>query len=178
MIVFDLQCEGGHRFEGWFGSSSDYERQHTAGLIACPQCASTVVGKAVMAPAVGRKGNQPPTARTEIARADGAGQPVVPTAGGVGAKPTPLIKPATSPALPPEAIRVMHALATMQAKALENSRWVGERFAEGARAMHYGEREVETIHGRASPEEAEALVEEGIVVMPLPFPVAPPDQLN
>jgi hypothetical protein len=72
----------------------------------------------------------------------------------------------------------LQAMATMQAEALKQSRWVGSDFAEQSRAQHYGEREVETIHGQATPEQAQDLIEEGIAVMPLPFPVAPPDQTN
>lgn len=57
MIVFDLSCDQGHRFEAWFGSSADYEAQQARGLVTCPACDSTSVSKAVMAPAVGAKGN-------------------------------------------------------------------------------------------------------------------------
>ena len=58
--------------------------------------------------------------------------------------------------------------------------WFGssDDFAEQSRAMHYGEREAETIHGQATPEEAHALFEEGVPVSPLPFPVAPPEDVN
>ncbi len=73
---------------------------------------------------------------------------------------------------------MMRKLATIQAEALKQSRWVGESFAEDARAMHYGEREVEAIHGQATMEEAQELLEEGIAVAPLPFPVAPPGKAN
>jgi hypothetical protein len=157
MIVFELQCQGaGHRFEGWFGSSDDFARQQASGLVTCPQCGSADVIKAPMAPAVARKGNQLPAPRLES-------QPRLPVAGGK---------------LPPEAARVMAALAQMQAAALEQSRWVGNGFAEVSRQIHYGERETETVHGQATPDEAKALLDEGIAVMPLPFPVAPPEDLN
>ena len=69
-------------------------------------------------------------------------------------------------------------IAKLQAEALKKSRWVGADFAEEARAIHYGEREAETIHGQATLEEAKELLEEGIAVMPLPLPVVPPDQAN
>ena len=59
MIVFDLHCHADDaRFEAWFRSSADFERQREQGLLLCPQCGSSDVGKALMAPAVGRKGNQ------------------------------------------------------------------------------------------------------------------------
>lgn len=152
MIVFDLSCPAGHRFEGWFGSSVDYANQHDRGLVTCPQCGSAEVVKAPMAPAVPRKGNQ--------VVATGPAQPVL---GG---------------SLPSEAKVMLTKLAQLQSDALKQSRWVGKDFAEQSRAMHYGEREVETIHGQTTPDQATELVEEGIAVMPLPFPVAPPDDLN
>ena len=60
MIVFDLRCGAGHVFETWFGTSEDYEDQRGRGLVICPLCGDTQVGKAVMAPAVAAKGNQAP----------------------------------------------------------------------------------------------------------------------
>ena len=150
MIVFDLCCTDGHRFEGWFGSSEDFAAQQARGLVACPTCGSAEVAKAPMAPAVPRKGNQ----RTD------AKQPV---AGG---------------ALPPEAAEMLGKLAKLQAEALKSSTWVGEKFADRSREMHYGERDPQAIHGQATPDEARALVEEGIAIAPLVFPVAPPDELN
>lgn len=152
MIVFDLLCQsGGHRFEGWFGSSADYENQRGRGLVTCPQCGSADVAKAPMTPNLGRKGN-----------AVAEKNPV----------------PVKSGEMPLEAAKMMQALAQMQAEALKNSRWVGADFAEQSRAIHYGERDAETIHGQASIEEAKALIDEGIAVAPLPFPVAPPEETN
>ena len=84
----------------------------------------------------------------------------------------------TGGALPPEAAKLLQAMAQMQAEALKQSRWVGDKFAEQSRAIHYGEREAEVIHGQATPDQAIELIEEGIALVPLPFPVAPPDELN
>lgn len=155
MIVYDLSCDGGHRFEGWFGSSEDYAGQRARGLVSCPQCGSGAVDKAPMAPAVPRKSNSRPAAATQSAR-----------------------QPMARGAMPPEVTAALTRLAEAQARALRDSTWVGDAFAEQTRAMHYGERDAETIHGQASVEEAQALFEEGIPVAPLPFPVAPPDELN
>jgi hypothetical protein len=83
-----------------------------------------------------------------------------------------------SPTLPPEAVEMMHALASLQAEAIKGSRWVGESFAEESRAMHYGEKDHATIHGQATREEAEELWDEGILVAPLLIPVVPPDEVN
>ncbi len=156
MIVFDLCCDAGHRFEGWFGSSADFAEQSARGLVDCPRCGSTAVSKAPMAPAVPRKGNR-----------EEAPQP----------QPQPRQALARGP-MPPQVVEALGKLAEAQASALEGSKWVGAAFAEQSRAMHYGERDPETIHGHATPEEAEALVSEGIAIAPLPFPVAPPDELN
>ena len=154
MIVFDLSCDGGHRFEGWFGSSEDYAAQQARGFVSCPQCGSDAVEKAPMAPAVPRKGNRQPPVRPPAKQAMARGP------------------------MPPEVAAALQNLAHAQARALKDSKWVGEGFAEQSRAMHYGEQDAETIHGQATPEEAIELFEEGIPVSPLPFPVAPPDDLN
>lgn len=162
MIVFDLQCGPlGHRFEGWFGSSADYDDQQARKLVSCPVCGSGDVTKAVMAPNVGRKGNQLalPVAKAE-APAQASGPPM-----------------ANMP-LPPEAVAMLKAVAAMQAETLKTSTWVGEKFADDARAMHYGEKEVAPIHGRTSLKEAQELVEEGIPVAPVLVPVIPPEEAN
>ena len=152
MIVFDLECRGGgHRFEGWFGSSADFAGQQERGLVICPQCGDGDVVKAPMAPSIPRKGSRIAAERSPAMQ---------------GGK------------LPPEAVQMMKALAAMQSEALKGSRWVGDGFAEQSRAMHFGEREAETIHGQATLHEAKALLEDGIAVVPLPFPVAPPEETN
>src|SRR4051812_28768446 len=69
-------------------------------------------------------------------------------------------------------------VAAIQAEMLKESRWVGDKFADTARAMHSGEVEPEQVHGQATLAQANSLVEEGIPVAPLPFPVVPPDQVN
>lgn len=155
MIVYDLACSQGHRFEGWFGSSGDFEDQRARGLLACPTCGASDVAKAPMAPAVPAKGNQ----RQDVLPAQ-ASQPM-----------------ANTP-MQPEVQKALAALAKVQAEVLRNSTWVGDRFVEETRKMHYGEREEALIHGQASLAEAKALIEEGVPVAPLPFPVAPPEKLN
>jgi hypothetical protein len=69
-------------------------------------------------------------------------------------------------------------LASAQAELLKDSRWVGDRFAETARAMHSGEIEREQVHGQATLDQAKSLVDDGIPVAPLPLPVVPPTQVN
>ena len=154
MIVYDLSCSDGHRFEGWFGSSADYEEQRQRGLLACPTCGAPEVTKAPMAPAVPAKGNQRQEVLPQETRAM-----------------------ANTP-MPAQMQQALAALAKAQAEALKHSTWVGDKFAEETRKMHYGERDEVPIHGQASLAEAKALLEEGVPVAPLPFPVAPPDKLN
>lgn len=166
MIVYDLSCASGHRFEGWFGSSDDFAVQRDRGLLTCPQCGSSQVEKAPMAPAVPRKGNQQ------------AVQPAISESVPSGPVETTRKPVLANTPLPPEVATALEKLAQAQARALENSTWVGGNFAETSRAMHYGERDAEPIHGQATAEEARALVDEGIAIAPLPFPVAPPDKLN
>ncbi|MCT2399536.1 DUF1178 family protein [Novosphingobium mangrovi (ex Huang et al. 2023)] len=176
MIVYDLECRGGsHRFEGWFKSSEDFARQKEMGLVSCPHCGSADVDKAVQAPRLARKGNQLPEPAMPRHEPRMPAQPAVAEA--PAAAPAAAAPVANAP-LPPEAVEMMHKLVKMQAEALKSSRYVGESFAEDARAMHYGEQEVETIHGHATLAEAEELLEEGIAVVPLPFPALPPDQAN
>lgn len=161
MIVFDLHCENAHRFEGWFGSSAQYEDQAGRGLVTCPQCGSQEVGKAPMAPAVPAKSN------TRFAPERSEGE--------AGSSPA---QDMASRPVPPELVGALEKLAKAQKEALAKSKWVGKDFADQSRAMHYGEREEAPIHGQATLEEARDLIDDGVPVAPLPFPVAPPDELN
>lgn len=163
MIVYDLTCDNGHGFEGWFGSSADFAAQREGGLVTCPQCHSAHVEKAPMAPAVPRKGNHAVTTVSQR-----------PEASASDARDT----PSPRRAVPPEVAGALAKLAEAQARALKNSTWVGQKFAEQSRAMHYGERDHAPIHGETSIAEARKLLEEGVAVAPLPFPIAPPDQVN
>jgi len=187
MIVYDLECRaGGHRFEGWFGSSEDFDAQAERGLVTCPECSSGDIAKAVMAPAVGRKGNQARIAMPDADVAPGSGpgpapgsaSPSAPSTVPAAAQGASESETVSSRKLPAEAVKLMQKLATMQAEALKQSKWVGKDFAENARAIHYGERDDEIIHGEATAEEAQDLLEEGIEVAPLPFPIVPPDKAN
>lgn len=159
MIVFDLHCSAGHRFEGWFGSSSEYEDQRDRGLVSCPECGSPEVAKAPMAPAVPAKSNSGRAMEPVAARSSET-------------------QPVSNTPMPAEVREAMQALAKAQAKAIEKSTYVGDKFAEQSREMHYGERDEAPIHGKATLEEAKSLVDEGVPVAPLPFPVASPEDLN
>jgi hypothetical protein len=150
MIVFDLKCGGqGHVFEAWFASSDAFEEQRGRGLVQCPLCGSEEVEKAVMAPRVGAKGNRTSGPPSQI-----------PAAGSEAAK------------------AMLVAMAKAQKKVLEGSDFVGDRFADEARAIHLGESDARSIYGRATMLEAKSLSREGIKITPLPFPVADPGSEN
>lgn len=171
MIVFDLKCyDRGHVFEGWFGSNADYETQRASGMIACPVCGDTQVRKAVMSPAVGPKSNQGGRSGRTLqtpASPDPSGNDH-----GVALANTP------SSAEMEKMRSLITALAEVQTKILAKSEWVGRKFADRARAMHYGEEPHKQIHGEVASEEARALLEEGVEVAPLPLPIIPPEIQN
>ena len=156
MIAYDLTCDNAHRFEVWFRSSDDYTGQLERGLVMCPHCGSETVRKAPMAPAVSTKGNS-----------RSAGTP-----------PQKLLEKSEGGKLPEKIKSAMIALAKAQAETIKDSTWVGKNFAQQSRGMHYGEREDALIHGRASKEEVQDLVEEGVGIAPLLVPVVPPEEAN
>jgi hypothetical protein len=162
MIIFDLKCAPqGHVFEAWFGSSEDYQAQQARGLVSCPLCGAAEVAKAVMAPAVGAKGN-----RRSAAPSETCGGEAAPAAPGLFSGDPEMVK------------QMLAAAAVVQRRLLAGSESVGDRFAEEARAIHLGESDARSIHGRATRAEAESLIEEGIAVAPLPFPVVEPGEEN
>ena len=165
MITYDLRCGSAHRFEGWFSSSADYDAQHARGLITCPVCNDTLVTKAPTAPYIGRKGNQ--SAQAAPAEPVTQVEPVPETAA-----------VSNAPDLSPMVDEMIQKLAAVQKEVLKDSTWVGRDFANEARAIHYGESEDRRIHGEASPDEAQALNEEGISVAALPLPFVPPSAKN
>ena len=159
MKVLDLQCPASHVFEGWFGSEDDFQGQLARGLVECPVCGDKQVSKKLTA------------ARLNLGagRAQEAG--VVPSGATSGAATGPAAPPAAGPA-PAEGMPVALQAAWMKAvrHVMANTEDVGERFAQEARRIHYGESEERGIRGQASPEETRELLEEGIGVLPLPVP--------
>jgi hypothetical protein len=143
MIKYALQCENGHAFEGWFRNSDAFDAQSGSGDLACPRCGSAKVGKAVMAPRLGKGG------RTE--------------------RQTASEKAVTVSAAAPAQAKLREKLRELRRMVEANCEDVGTAFAEEARKIHYGEAEARGIYGEASREEAEALGEEGIAVAKLPW---------
>jgi hypothetical protein len=180
MISFDLKCRADHVFEIWFRSSADHDDQAARGLIACPVCGDSQTVKAVMAPHVAAKGNR------AVARPAQTAPLPVPSAPAVSPPAVPMMTTLADQlaAAAPEHIRpLISAMAQAQAAALAQSTWVGGNFAAEARALHAAVEsgEIETppaIHGQATPAQAEALLDDGIAIMPLLVPVVPPEMQN
>lgn len=151
MIRYALACEAGHGFDSWFRSSEDFDAQDKRGLVSCPMCGSAKIAKQIMAPQVARKDRDavivaaPPETGQNVALVD------------------------------PEAQALRQKIAELRAQLFANSEDVGQKFADEARKIHYGESEQRTIHGQASSDDARALIEEGIDFMPVPML---PDERN
>lgn len=140
MIVFDLACPAGHRFESWFRDGAAYDEQAEAGAIACPVCGATNIAKAPTRLNIGRggsRGDAPPSAATP-----------------------------PGPTLPPP---LAAALTELRRRVEENCDDVGRAFPEEARRIHYGEAANRGIYGEASADDAKALADEGIDVQPMPW---------
>ena len=143
MKVLNLRCAHQHDFEGWFASEEDYQSQLVRALVECPLCGDKSITKMPSAPRLNLGGGQEPAAA------------------------------ALSKTTPAPDLQAQHAAWTRMARqVLAHTENVGERFAEEARRIHYGEEPHRGIRGQATPEERLALREEGIETMSIPLPVA------
>ena len=166
MIVFDLCCSLGHRFEAWFRDNASFERLAAANEISCGICGDSKIEKALMAPAVRTRSAAAP----DDARDHAHPQPV-------GASPDGRSETCGKAAvdsgcltIPQEKIvEAMRLLRRVQTHIEKNFESVGKRFAEEAKKMHYGEAEKRNIYGEASREEAQALIDEGIEINRIPW---------
>ena len=144
MIVYDLECEHNHRFEGWFGSAGDFDSQLAGKLLACPVCSS---GNVVRRPSAAYVNT--------------------------GATDVPKREPQQSPgsAVPQHYANISPEMVAKVIEHIVNSTEdVGKRFPEEARKIHYNEAPERHIRGVASPREVESLRDEGIEVVSLPLP--------
>jgi len=158
MIRFSLYCKREHRFEGWFGSNEDYEKQKNAGLVLCPVCGSSMIGKGLMAPHIAAS-----SARRDAPLAAGGKE-----AGAPAGREEVLQKLLVLQKMHRRKLDVLHKLQALARKRRKNAENVGEKFAEEARKIHFGESADRAIYGRAGAKEVQALREDGIEVLPLP----------
>ena len=169
MKVLNLQCGQQHSFEGWFGSEDDFQSQLKRGLVECPMCADKTVVKMPSAPRLNFGGHTPPSAATVQASAP---EPPSPAAVSDADASTSLSTQAEQPAQSSPSLEQQAAFLNAVRHVLANTEDVGDRFANQARAMHYGDAEPRSIRGQATQREAVELIEEGIDVMALPMPAA------
>ncbi|WP_439530233.1 DUF1178 family protein [Pannonibacter sp.] len=183
MIRYSLVCDNAHGFEAWFRNSGDYDLQSSKGLVSCPVCGSPLVSKALMAPAVAtaeKRAERQEAARLAAAagetEAKSTSQAAVPSAA-----PAPALTPtsdASNAALIPSDARhaeLVGKLRELRELMTANADYVGASFAEEARKMHYGEADHRNIYGETNPDDAQALIEEGINILALPVL---PDERN
>jgi hypothetical protein len=143
MIKFALVCDQDHSFESWFPDGGAYDVQARRGLIACPVCHSTRVSKAIMAPAI-------------VSRQKAERRPQE-------------AAPAPVALLDERQQRLRDMARHLRKEILANTDDVGAKFPEEARAIHDGDKPARSIRGQATAEEARALIEEGVGVLPMPF---------
>lgn len=139
MIVFDLLCGNDHEFESWFQDSAAFEKLSKAGHVSCPVCGDTKISKSLMAPAV------------------------------AGTKKKGDSKMAVSAKAAQQMGQYMEAVKELREQVEKNCDYVGEKFPEEARKIHYGETEVRNIYGEATESEAEELHEEGVEFQRVPW---------
>ena len=141
MIRYALSCEAGHAFESWFANSAAFDRQAARGLVTCPTCGSAKVEKAIMAPGLASGRDAAPAAEPDKA----------------------LVAIVSK-----EEVELRKKLKELRDHIVKSADYVGEKFPEEARRMHYGEIEHRSIYGEASADSAKSLAEEGIEFHPLP----------
>jgi hypothetical protein len=132
MIRYDLKCDAGHAFDMWFADSATYDTLAAAGHVACPECGSARVEKALMAPGVSTRGRSQPMSNMPAPR------------------------------------EIARKIAAYREKVMAETTDVGRDFPEQARDMHEGTRDHAPIRGQATPDEARALHEEGVPILPVP----------
>lgn len=189
MILFALRCSADHQFEAWFRNGAAYDEQAAAHQIACPICGDTVVGKAPMAPRIAKgvaraADRAREQAEAVVANAPPSAAPAAPANAVPAALPAPIPAPVPLPnaadvvaALPPslndaqrEAVaEVMRQLTEVRRSVEKNCDYVGDRFAEEARRIHYGESDPRGIYGEASDEEVAELNDEGVTFHRIPW---------
>lgn len=150
MKVLDLQCANGHVFEGWFASEEDFVSQCQQSLVQCPLCGDGTVQKKLSAPRL----NLSATRSQDVAA------------------PVDVVHDAS------RSQALMAAWLELSRRIVANTQDVGRQFAQEARKMHYGETEERAIRGQTTVDEARALLDEGIEVMPVVLPAAAKEPLH
>lgn len=166
MIRYDLKCADGHGFEAWFRNSAAFDTQAAAGAVSCPTCGSKAVEKAIMAPRIGKAASAPVSEAEQPEQGSGA----------AASKSPPTDKNVPAPASDNTSStmaisgQLREALHEMKRFVEANAENVGDKFADEARKIHNGDAEERNIYGETTPDEAEALEEEGVPFGRIPWP--------
>jgi hypothetical protein len=146
MILYQLRCAKDHEFEAWFKDGQTCERQLARKTVECPSCGSRKVAKALMAPRIGASDKKQPVA-------------------------LPAKAPATEGRHPMSvmASAMRRHLQEVRAQVEANCDYVGDKFADEARKIHYGETDPRGIYGEATDQEHQELIEEGVEVARIPW---------
>ncbi len=140
MIHYSLVCDRSHKFDGWFANAAAYDSQKQRGLVTCPICLTTAVDKAIMAPAINRTDIETKAPAEKVSVSMGH----------------------------PDHQKLREAIVALRNKVTSEADYVGDRFAEEARKIHFKEADARGIYGEATKEEVAALIEDGVDFMPLP----------
>jgi hypothetical protein len=168
MIRYALVCSNGHEFESWFQNSTAYDKQAKHGLVECPMCGDAKVEKALMTPKLsGTKKRARPGSPAPGPAPDAPAAPDTPAADTTAKAPVAMMSPLEQ--------EFRQKLKELREHVTKNADYVGPKFSEEARKMHYGETDHRSIYGEASPQEAKDLHDEGIEFHPLPVL---PDERN
>jgi hypothetical protein len=138
VIHYALVCENAHKFEAWFRNAQAYDDQHARGIVTCPVCSSASVDKAIMAPSLSRSGSEKMSEKMSLS---------------IGH---------------PEHAQIREALRALRRKVMSEADYVGDKFAEEARRIHFKDVEARGIYGEATRDEVASLIEDGVDFMPLP----------
>jgi len=165
MIRYALACAQGHSFESWFQNSAAYDKQKKRGLVSCPICGDRKIEKTIMSPRLAgthRRGRAAPSATAPAPASDA---------------PAPVSEASKAPVvmMSPQEREFRQKLRELREHLTKNADYVGQKFPQEARKMHYGEIDHRSIYGEASPQDAKDLHEEGIEFHPLPVL---PDERN
>ncbi len=164
MKVLDLQCGFQHVFEGWFGSEIDFQTQLGRGLVLCPLCGDATITKRLSAPRLNFGAAKAGQREEATVKGEGTGSD---NTSEVAREKSHEVVAGTQ-----QGQALMTAWMDMARRVLANTADVGDQFAEEARKIHYGETQERGIRGRATRDETEALLDEGIAVMPFMLPEA------
>lgn len=171
MIKYSLICEFHHSFEGWFSNSASFEQQCERDLIACPECGNSKVKRALMTPnlGAGKHRNQPAVPngvlKSEVSPVE-AGSSMEQNSN-LSVPVDNQMKGQSKQQITPEQIKIM--LRHVRRYVETNGRNVGDKFAEEALKIHYGEKEQDIIYGTCTPEEGEQLADEGVEFAEIPL---------